>query len=229
VRPLHGIDVERVRAFADAVFAIAITLLALEIRVPEDLPSAELGHALEETLPSVAGYLLSFAVVGALWIAHHRLFRAAEQLDGPLMYLDLALMALVAALPFPTQLITRYHSNPFATSLYAGTITLSTLLITVMALWLRSRPALRSPGVPYELIAKPLRSAVGVAVIFGSSLPVALISPDAAEYWWIGMGIPVRLYNAWRQSRAAKHAAAMPPSDPTADYWPRTGPGWPQS
>ncbi|MFE3646691.1 TMEM175 family protein [Streptomyces sp. NPDC059152] len=228
MRPLHGIDVERVRAFADAVFAIAITFLALEITVPEHLPSAELGHALEEALPSIAGYLLSFMVVGALWIAHHRLFRAAEQLDGPLMYLDLALMALVAVLPFPTKLITRYHSNPLATTLYAGTIALSALLITVMALWLRSRPALRSPGAPYELIAKPLRSAVGVIVIFGSSLPVALISPDAAEYWWVGVGIPVRLYNAWRQSRAAKHAAAMPPSAPTADYWSRTGPGWPQ-
>ncbi|MFF0627478.1 TMEM175 family protein [Streptomyces sp. NPDC004296] len=228
MRPLHGIDVERVRAFADAVFAIAITFLALEITVPEHLPSAELGHALEEALPSVAGYLLSFMVVGALWIAHHRLFRAAEQLDGPLMYLDLALMALVAVLPFPTKLITRYHSNPLATTLYAGTIALSALLITVMALWLRSRPALRSPGAPYELIVKPLYSAVGVVVIFGSSLPVALISPDAAEYWWVGLGIPVRLFSAWRQSRAAKHAAAMPPSAPTADYWSRTGPGWPQ-
>ncbi|MFD8780141.1 TMEM175 family protein [Streptomyces sp. NPDC056721] len=212
MRPLHGIDVQRVRAFADAVFAIAITLLALEISVPEDLPSAELGHALKETLPSVTGYLLSFMVVGALWISHHRLFHTVEELDGPLLYLDLALMALVAALPFPTKLITKYHSNAFATSLYAGTITLSALLIAAMALWLLRRPALCSPEAPRALITQSLHNAAGVAAIFGSSVPVALISPDAAEYWWAGLAIPLRLYAAWRNNKTARHAATTSPS-----------------
>ncbi|NIY65874.1 hypothetical protein SMALB_3883 [Streptomyces malaysiensis] len=60
-------------------------------------------------------------MVGALWISHHRLFRMAKVMDGPLLYLDLALMALVAALPFPTKIITECHSNAIATALYAGT------------------------------------------------------------------------------------------------------------
>ncbi|MCQ8832809.1 TMEM175 family protein [Streptomyces malaysiensis] len=207
MRPLHGIDVERIRAFADAVFAIAITLLALEITVPEDLPAAELGHALEEeALPSVAGYLLSFVVVGALWISHHRLFRMAKVVDGPLLYLDLTLMALVAALPFPTKIITEYHSNAIATSLHAGTITLAALLITAMAIRLLGHPGLCDSDVPRPLIAQSLQQAVGVAIVFGSSVPVAMVSPDTAEYCWL-LAVPVRFRLAWHHTRRHKHAA----------------------
>jgi uncharacterized membrane protein len=212
MRPLYGVDVERVRAFADAVFAIAITLLALEMTVPEDLPSAELGHALKEALPSVAGYLLSFIVVGALWISHHRLFHMAEALDGPLLYLDLALMALVAALPFPTKIITAYHNSAVATSLYAGTITLSALLITAMAGRLLRRPALCHPDASRSLITQSLHHAVAVAVIFGSSVPVTLISPDAAEYWWVLLAVPVRICVARRHATRSQHASVAPSS-----------------
>jgi len=203
MRPLYGVDVERVRAFADAVFAIAITLLALEMTVPEDLPSAELGHALKEALPSVAGYL---------WISHHRLFHMAEALDGPLLYLDLALMALVAALPFPTKIITAYHNSAVATSLYAGTITLSALLITAMAGRLLRRPALCHPDASRSLITQSLHHAVAVAVIFGSSVPVTLISPDAAEYWWVLLAVPVRICVARRHATRSQHASVAPSS-----------------
>lgn len=169
VRSLHGIDVERIRAFSDAVFAIAITLLALEITVPEDLPTAELGHALkEEALPSVAGYLLSFVVVGALWISHHRLFRMAKVVDGPLLYVDLALMALVAALPFPTKIVTEYHSSAIATSLYAGTITLRSGVLVAPG---RSRPVLPRTAPHQE------EQACG-----GRGAPPALVTTDAVNF-----------------------------------------------
>ncbi|GHJ37148.1 TMEM175 family protein [Streptomyces sp. TS71-3] len=214
MRTLHGIDVERVRAFADAVFAIAITLLALEIRIPEDLPADELGHGLREALPSVAGYLLSFLVVGSLWVSHHRLFHMAKALDGPLLYLDLALMALVAVLPFPTKIITTYHDSAIATSLYAGTITLSALLITAMAVRLLRHPALCNPETPRSLITQSLHYAAGAAVIFGSSVPVALISPSAAEYWWVALAVPFRIYLAWHHGRSARHAAPTPAPAP---------------
>ncbi|MFE9004465.1 TMEM175 family protein [Streptomyces sp. NPDC007875] len=210
MRPLHGIDIERVRAFADAVFAIAITLLALEISVPEGLPTADLGHGLEEALPSVAGYLLSFVVVGALWISHHRLFHMAKVLDGPLLYLDLALMALVAALPFPTKVITEYHSNAIATSLYAGTITLAALLITAMAIRLLSRPDLRKSDTSRSLVTQSLRQAVGVAIVFGSSVPVAMVWSDAAEYWWL-LAVPVRFCLARRRPETNEQTAVAAP------------------
>ncbi|MGP3946161.1 TMEM175 family protein [Streptomyces sp. 6N106] len=164
----------------------------------------------EEALPSAAGYLLSFVVVGALWISHHRLFRMTKVVDGPLLHLDLALMALVAAPPFPTKIVTEYHSNAIATSLYAGTIAVAALLIAAMATRLLRRPSLRGTDIPRSLFVQSLQHAAGVALIFGSSVPVAvIISSHAAEYWWL-LAVPVRYYLGRRHISASKHAAVTP-------------------
>lgn len=191
MRPKHGIDVDRMRAFADAVFSIAITLLALDMTVPKDLPSSQLGHALKEALPSVAGYVLSFVVVGALWLSHHRLFGMVRVLDHSVLYAEMALLAIVAALPFPTRVISDYGDSAVATSLYAGTISGAALLITAMFQLLRMRPDLRKEGVPQELVTHSMLLAATVAGVFATSVPLTLISPNLAEYWWI-LVVPVR-------------------------------------
>lgn len=191
MRPKHGIDVDRMRAFADAVFSIAITLLALDMTVPKGLPSAQLGHALREELPAVAGYALSFVVVGALWLSHHRLFGMVRELDHALLYVELALLALVAALPFPTRVISDYHDSAVATSLYAATISAAALLITAMFLLLRMRPELRGEQVRDEAVTHAVLLSGTVAAVFATSVPLTLISPNAAEYWWI-LVVPVR-------------------------------------
>lgn len=191
MRPLHEIDVERMRAFADAVFAIAITLLALEMAVPDGLNSRELGHALKEALPAVAGYALSFLVVGALWLSHHRLFGMVKVLDSSLLHLDMVLLGIVAALPFPTRLLSAYHSSALATSIYAVTITLAACLLAAMSVLLRRQPDLRKDGVPRELVTHSMLLSGTVAAVFATSVPLTLISPDLAEYWWI-LAVPVR-------------------------------------
>lgn len=191
MRPKHGIDVDRMRAFADAVFSIAITLLALDMTVPKDLPSSQLGHALKEALPSVAGYALSFVVVGALWLSHHRLFGMVRVLDHSVLYAEMALLAIVAALPFPTRVISDYGDSAVATSLYAGTISVAALLITAMFQLLRMRPDLRKEGVAQELVTHSMLLSGTVAGVFATSVPLTLVSPNLAEYWWI-LVVPVR-------------------------------------
>lgn len=192
MRSTHGIDVERMRSFADAVFAIAITLLALEMKVPEGLPSAELGHVLKDALPSVAGYVLSFAVVGALWLSHHRLFGMVRVLDSTLLHLDLVLLAIVAALPFPTRIISAYHGSALATSLYAAVISFAALLVTVMFVHLGRHPDLGRPDAPGDLRTRSMMLSGTVALVFATSIPMTLLSPGASEYWWI-LVVPLRL------------------------------------
>lgn len=206
MRSLHGIDVERMRAFADAVFAIAITLLALEMTIPEGLPSRELGHALKEALPSIAGYALSFLVVGALWLSHHRLFRMVKVLSNALLYLDLAFLGIVAALPFPTRIISAYHSSPVATSLYALTICGAACLLTAMSVLLRARPDLRNDGISGESVTGSMVLSATVAVVFATSVPLSLVSPDLSEYWWI-LVVPVRRWLSGRFEPVAAPAA----------------------
>lgn len=202
MRLQHGIDVERMRAFADAVFSIAITLLALDMTVPEGLPSGQVGRAVKDALPEVAGYALSFVVVGALWLSHHRLFGMVRDLDHALLYLELALLGIVAALPFPTRVISAYGGSAVATSLYASAIAGAALLITVMFQLLRLRPGLRRDDVSQESVVHAVRLSGTVAAVFATSVPLTLVSPGLAEYWWI-LVVPVRQWFSRRYARAA--------------------------
>jgi uncharacterized membrane protein len=101
------VDKNRLEAFSDGVMAIAITLLILEIRVPE-VEAGGLARALGKQWPSYAAYLVSFAVIGIIWVNHHRILAYVAVVDRPLLFLNLLLLVFVAAIPFPTALLARY-------------------------------------------------------------------------------------------------------------------------
>jgi uncharacterized membrane protein len=99
----RGWDRGRLDAFSDGVFAIAITILVLEIKVPPDL--RHLGHDLEHEWPDYLAYVTSFLTIGGVWIAHHRLFSRVRVLDATMVQLNLLLLLLTAFLPFPTAVL----------------------------------------------------------------------------------------------------------------------------
>ena len=116
----------RIEAFSDGVFAIAITLLIIEVRVPE----AEPGHLLEALLdqwPSYVAYAVSFLVIGVIWANHHAVFERIERSDGRLLFLNLLLLMSVAFIPFPTALLADYlqagHDARVAAFVYSATMT----------------------------------------------------------------------------------------------------------
>ena len=90
----------RLEAFSDAVFAIAITLLVLTIPTPDDFH--RLGHGLAQQWPAYAAYLVTFTVIGIMWLNHHTIFGHFDHVDRNLAYLNLALLATIAFLPYPT-------------------------------------------------------------------------------------------------------------------------------
>ncbi|MFI6335529.1 TMEM175 family protein [Streptomyces sp. NPDC050535] len=176
---------ERLLFFGDAVFAIAITLLALDVTVPEGLAHAEVGAALRDALPKMGAYLLSFAVIGALWLAQHALFRLVATLDLRLLSLYLALLAVVAALPFPSRLISEYGGTTAATAFYAATIALATGLLAAMAARLLAQPSLAVTDTAPGRVKDSLRRSLSTLGVFATSIPVAFASPTAAKYWWL--------------------------------------------
>ncbi|MCW1100162.1 TMEM175 family protein [Streptomyces sp. RS2] len=199
---LHGtvaVRPERVSLFGDAIFAIAITLLSLEITIPEELPDSRVAQALRDALPAIGAYLLSFAVIGVLWLTQHAFFRLITTLDRCLLYLYFGLLAVVAALPFPTRLISEYGGTSTATLFYATSIALAILLICTMYGRVLARPRLASSeGSPSVLKGALLRSSA-MAIVFVSSVPVAFASPIAAKYWWL-LAAPARLLFRQRPS-----------------------------
>jgi TMEM175 potassium channel family protein len=117
----------RIEAFSDGVFAIAITLLILEIKVPNahDLgPSGGLGAALLRLWPSYLAFVTSFATILVMWVNHHRLFNHIRRSDQAFLFWNGLLLFLVTFVPFPTALLAEYLTHAqarLAVSVYSGT------------------------------------------------------------------------------------------------------------
>lgn len=100
-------QLERMILFSDAVFAIAITLLIIEIKVP-DTDMEHIRHVLFEKIGELLGFLLSFVVIGQFWTQHHRLFGVVKSYDNKLLWLNLHLLFWIAVVPFSSAMNTRY-------------------------------------------------------------------------------------------------------------------------
>src|SRR5215207_9775995 len=124
VQPRHrdewGIEFSRIVAFSDGVFAIAITLLVLQLDIPEHLPA---GSTLFEEIVDQEGdliaYGISFAVLGKLWLAHHRFFCAVDRFDSVLMGLNLLYLAWIVLVPFTSEVLGDYGDDPDGVIIYA--------------------------------------------------------------------------------------------------------------
>src|SRR5215471_19607886 len=116
-------ETSRIEAFSDGVFAIAITLLVLEIKIPTPA-KGPLSVALLQQWPSYLAFIMSFAFIGIMWINHHRLFTHIRRSNDVLLILNLLLLLGVTAVPFPTAVLAAYlgdHDQKVAAALYNGT------------------------------------------------------------------------------------------------------------
>lgn len=197
--PVVGLG--RTLALSDGIFAIAMTLVAFQIQVP-DLRGSQvhhLGQALRHLGPSYYVFGLTFFVGGAFWLAHHRLFRHLARADERLMTLNLVFLAAIAFLPFPTGVLGRYGAERSAVILYASVMIAGGLLLGSLTLVARHRQLLTPTMTPAAVRSSLLRSGSMVAV-FAASIPLAVANPRVAPYAWIVI-FPVRLLTRPRRSR----------------------------
>ena len=130
-----GRDRDRIVNLSDGVFAIAITLLILDIRVP-DIPkgmvASELQGALLSLWPTYLGYFLSFVGISAFWTIHDGIFRRIRAYDRILLYLNFLFLTVVAFVPFPTSLLGEYGDHQLPAVIYAATLAVGRLLLTAI-------------------------------------------------------------------------------------------------
>ncbi len=197
-------DKGRFDAFTDGVFAVAITLMVLEIHVPE----LKLGtnDEMRAFLGGLGGplltYGLSFATVGLIWLNHHATFAPVRRVDRTANALNLVLLAIVCFVPFPTALLSRYGPLPASTAFYGATLT--AMSIAYFAVW---QYAVRSdPEAPPVSRAVMISGGIGTFFYLTGTL-VAFAAPKVA----IGIFVAVAVYYSLPGLfNLRRHATARP-------------------
>jgi TMEM175 potassium channel family protein len=174
------------------VFAIAITLLVLEISVP-DSAFDDLWRGIADQWPSYLAYVTSFLTIGGLWMVHHGIVRRLRYADQTLLRLNLLLLMVVAFLPFPTHLaaeaITRTSAERAAILFYGTTLFAISLIITAMVHYVAAHPDLIQEGVDRDRVtaaAARTRPNVGFYVVV---LILALAVPTIAAFGFLAIAL----------------------------------------
>lgn len=177
---------ERLVLFSDAVIAITITLLVLEIRLPEgfgEFSDAELWHALTELGPRFLGYLISFVVIGVYWLNHHTKFNHIVRSSRGLLAINLLFLLFIGVVPFTTSLIAE-NGGGLATAIYAGGMVCCGL--SLMWIWAYAGAnGLLDPALPRSEQRRLLLSTLLSSVVFALSIPLAFFDAHLAKFFWL--------------------------------------------
>ncbi|OOG44280.1 hypothetical protein B0E52_07755 [Rhodanobacter sp. C06] len=203
-------QLERLKAFSDAVFAIAITLLVIEVHVPrlDTLDDAAYLAALAHLIPSFMGFMLSFLTIGALWIAHHRLFGVLDGYEPRLMWPNMLLLMVVAFMPFATALMS---SNPLARVpevFYSATL-LAAGLLQLLLFQLALRPGRVRAGVPPEEVNALRWRALTLPTAAIAALLAAPHMPGNNNFFLLTIPLLARVFPAIGRRRALRRLSAV--------------------
>jgi uncharacterized membrane protein len=181
------LGLERLIFFSDAVFAIAITLLALDIRLPSggEAPSnAQLLAQLLGLWHKYLAYMISFLAIGSFWMAHHRRFRYIKRYDRGLLILNLLFLMVIAFVPFPTSVISE-SGNRTATVFYALTMTLAGLMLTAIWWYATRHNRLTDPHLDAQQRRRQLMALFLTVALFVLSIGLAFLNENLARLSWL--------------------------------------------
>jgi len=171
----------RVEAFSDAVFAVAITLLVLDLHVPKT--SGSLIAALADEWPAFAAFGISFLVIGIVWVNHHTLFHVLSYTDRVLLFINLGFLATIVIIPFVTALFSDYvltagSQASVAAALYNASMLLMGVGFMACVVWVARHHELLREELPPLTRGQLLRYSAG-ALVYSVCIPLSFVSPVA--------------------------------------------------
>ena len=181
------LGIERLVFFSDAVFAIALTLLAIDLRLPETArvtTSAELVDAVLAVGPQLYSFCLSFFVIILLWIGHYRTFRVVTEVDGATILLNTLLLFCVVLLPFPTSILGAHPDIPAAVAIY-GIAAATTTLVSTLLWFFVAEVRHHVGGMPSHLVRLITLRAAFVPAVVAVTIPLAFVEPRIPMAVWI--------------------------------------------
>ncbi|MFD5023504.1 TMEM175 family protein [Streptomyces sp. NPDC058373] len=182
----------RLTALSDGIYAIAMTLLVLDLSLPEGLDPAEFRRELGDMIPQFLAYALSFTLLIGFWQDQRRIHLLVRQVDEGFIRLTALGLGAVALVPFPTSMLSDYTGEPLAVALYSAVIALIDLIHLAQFTLLRRRPLLRTRAVPARLAWGFSAELGSTILVFGCAAVIALFDPAVAMYSWFAL-IPLKV------------------------------------
>lgn len=198
----------RLEAFSDGVFAIVITLLILDIKIP-DVQAAALPAALVGMLPQLLTYILSFFIVGLYWHLHHQVAAQIKRINESFIWLNLVWLLFVSVLPFPTALLGRYPLQPIPLAIYGINLILVNVTGFVILVFFKNHPELRFQ----PMTSAELRAVAPIYVAVNSLYAAAIAS--AWFFPWLSYAIYFFVL-LWVTVRSIRRVSPAVPDDDTS-------------
>jgi TMEM175 potassium channel family protein len=185
-----GLSTTRIAAFSDSVFAFAATLLVLNIKIPEVLPTqltTELPRQVLHLWPQLLSYMMSFVIVGIYWVAHHVMFHHIKRSDRVLLWLNIAFLMCIAFIPFPTGLISRYGAVQTAVVVYAGTLTITGVLLEILWWYATRGHYLVEKELPDRVVRLGTIKTIIAPCAYALSIAVSFLSPKLCILFFVAV------------------------------------------
>lgn len=180
-----SVPLERMVFFSDAVFAIALTLLALDLKLPVGIPPEHLNAELIGALPELFAFVLSFIIIARVWMSHHTDFFRIREFSSGLAWLNMLLLFFIVMLPATTSVLSDYGGNPspWPSALYAATI--SGVYLTLAGMWSYAwRKGLTDDTVDDYEHRRVFRGRLTAPAVFLLSIPAAFFLTSNTPYLW---------------------------------------------
>ncbi len=178
------LGLDRIIFFSDAVFAIAITLLSLDLRLPASAGQVYIASALMHLIPKYQSYATSFLVIGLYWISHHHYFRYIRRYDYTFVAINFGLLMCIVSLPFATSVLDSYGNHRSAIAFYALCMAITGLMKTLLWVYATHRARLVSRHLSARRVRRLTRRALVPPLVFAGSIGLAAINPEVAKLSW---------------------------------------------
>ena len=190
-----GLSPHRLEALADGIFAIAMTLLVLELRVPEASGTGDLASRLLDLWPRFFTFFISFVVLGVYWFAHHQTFYFVVRVNRTLVWLSILFFLGAALIPFVASLLGSYPEDPVALSLYGAVLGL--LAVVGYAIWwyITGDRGLIDEKLDPDLVAKVCRWIAAGPLIMPVAIALAFVEPIASLLIYLALPAVFVLFN----------------------------------
>ena len=189
--PHSGMTKHRIDALTDGIFAVAMTLLVIELKIPESMhvkSNADLVTALLHLIPKFIGWVVSFLVLGIFWFTHHRAFSYVRHVDGKLIAINLFFLGFVSFMPFASSLTGEYTRTLASQIVYAATMLAVAVCSRVLWRYIHFHPELCATPMGADVLAGGRARTTMLMAISVLSVAIAIALPGAGNMAFILMG-----------------------------------------